>query len=109
MLVIFSLKLIIIDIQGRGSDCDGSLGDWLHRIRVRSPDGVHRYPPQDEAEEALQLPAQEGHLRHNGPHLPGPVPPPLSYLQPTLLDCRALHEVKTSASMVKFFKMILLR
>ena len=107
MLAIFSLKLIILDIQGRGPDRDGSLGDWLHRVRVRSPDGVHRHPPQDEAQEALQLPAEEGHLRRHGPHLPGPVPLPLSYLQPAVLDCRALHEVKTWASVVKFCKMIL--
>ena len=95
MLVIYSIKLIILDIQGRGSDRDGGLGDWLHRVRVRSPDGVHWHPPQDEAQEALQLPEEEGHLRRHGSHLPGPVSLPLSHLQPPVLDCRALHKVKT--------------
>ena len=75
----------------------------MYRVRVRRPDGVHRHPPQDEAQEALQLPAEEGHVRRHRPHLPGPVPLPLPDFQPAVLDCRALHEVNISASSVKLF------
>ena len=85
------------------------MGYRLHRVRVRCLDGVHRHPPQDEAQEAIQLPKEEGYLRRDGPHLPGPVPIPLPDLQSAVLDCCALHEVKIRASAVKFFRMILLR
>ena len=83
----------IILLLGRGTDRDGGLGDRLHRVRVRRPHGVHRHPPQDEAQEALQLPAEEGHVRRDGPHLPGPLSLSLSDIQSPVLDRCTLHKV----------------
>ena len=81
-------------VEGGGVDSYGGLSDRLHRVRVRCSDGVHRHPAQDEAEEAVQLQEEEGHLRHHRPHLPGPLPLPLPHLQPPLLDRSPLHQVR---------------
>ena len=52
-------------ISGRGPDSNGGVGDSLHSVCVRSLDGVHGYPTEDEAEEALQLQEEEGQLRRD--------------------------------------------
>ena len=65
----------------------------LYCIRVCGSDGVHGDPAQDEAEEAVQLQAEEGHLRHHRPHVPCAVSLSISNIQPTLLDCSPLHQV----------------
>ena len=51
-------------LSGGRSHCYRGLADSLHRLCVRGPGGVHRHPPQDEAEEAHWDKEEEGQLRH---------------------------------------------
>ena len=65
----------------------------LYCFCVCCSDGVHWDPAQDEAQEALQLQEEEGHICHHRPHIPCIVSISISDFQLALLDCSPLYQV----------------